>query len=341
MILTIGQQVMTKRIALIDGDIVAYRCGFAAEHKDYKLKSGYMSKIFDSKTAMNKFLKDHPEITEYEWESNLTVEPLEYVLSTVKKMLLHIIEGCAADGWLVCLSGSANHRDKIASIAKYKGNRDKTRRPLHHEEVIKYLKGTHHALVIDGQEADDLIADLSVALTAVGYDPVICTIDKDLQQIPGKYFSFVEGKKFTISTATAKKCLLKQILMGDGTDNVPGIAQVGPATAEKLLADAADPLSVILEQWDKYLASGRCPWINEEGKYVDVRDGSTVHYATATRVVEELYSLLNVGVAFEKDESPSEEEAIAYIRDTIPEWLREEHSIRVRPTEDGVPVRTV
>ena len=79
---------MKKRIALIDGDILAYRCGFAAEHTTYTmtLSEPYNEiKVFDGKREMNQFLKENPEIEEYEWISDLKV--INFVLSTESVMV--------------------------------------------------------------------------------------------------------------------------------------------------------------------------------------------------------------------------------------------------------------
>ena len=106
---------------LIDGDIIAYRCGFAAEKKHYKLTYKDAgcdeTRTFIGKTAMNDWLKEH-DPDEYSWESELVVEPLHYCLSTVKHMINNIKSATKATSCIIYLSDKENFRDKVATIAK-------------------------------------------------------------------------------------------------------------------------------------------------------------------------------------------------------------------------------
>ena len=108
------------RTVLIDWDIVAYRCGFAAEHTTYIVKAGDVEWEFPGKRAMNEFIKESG-LEDYSWSSELTVEPLRYVLGTVKRMISNIVKGCKADEHKIYLSDKSNHRHVRATIQVYKG----------------------------------------------------------------------------------------------------------------------------------------------------------------------------------------------------------------------------
>lgn len=330
-----------KRIVLVDGDIIAYRAGFAAEHTTYTLEYDGRTIEFPNKSSLNEYLKDIAENdaeAEYSWESNLSVEPLNHVLSTVKRMLSNIQEAVKADGMLVFLSGPTNFRDSVATIKKYKANRDKTRKPIHHKDIVEYLRATHHAILSNGCEADDMLADVSAALTKLGYEPVVCSLDKDLLQIPGKYYDFVMNRRYQIDEVEARRSLWRQVLSGDSTDNIPGIYGCGPSTAKAIISELSSTLDMhvaCVEKWAEYLSQE-----NPKGKWWTTFDevNRTITYKpynedTETTIyleelLHELYTLLKVGEESENNAS-SEEASKQYLITRIPEQVRERAGIHL------------
>jgi DNA polymerase-1 len=99
-------------------------------------------------------------------------------------------------------------------------------------------------LVIDGVEADDVIATLTEQATRAGWRTVISTGDKDLTQLVDEHVLWVntmsnevldiEGvrKKFGVPPDRIVDYLT---LVGDAIDNVPGVDGVGPGFASKWL----------------------------------------------------------------------------------------------------------
>jgi len=63
----------------------------------------------------------------------------------------------------------------------------------------------------------------------------ICSIDKDLDQIPGWHYNFVKQIKYKITPEEGLKHFYTQLLTGDRIDNIMGVPGVGPKTAEKIL----------------------------------------------------------------------------------------------------------
>lgn len=330
-----------KRIVLVDGDIIAYRAGFAAEHTTYTLEYDGRTIEFPNKSSLNEYLKDiaenDPE-AEYSWESNLSVEPLSHALSTVKHMLSNIQEAVKADGMLVFLSGSTNFRDSVATIKKYKANRDKTRKPIHHKDIVEYMRATHHAILSDGCEADDMLADVSAALTKLGYEPVICSLDKDLLQISGKYYDFVKNKRYQIDEVEAQRSLWRQVLSGDRTDNIPGIYGCGPSTAKAIiggLESSIDMQVACVEKWTEYLKqeNPKDKWwtafdeVNHTITYTPYNEDKEITIAIG-ELLHELYMLLKVGEESENN-AASEEASKQYLITRIPEQVRERAGIHL------------
>ena len=245
---------------------------------------------------MNLWIKEN-EPEDYSWSSELEVEPLNFVLGTVKRMISNIVDGCNADEYKIYLSAKSNFRHKRATLLKYKGNRDKRRAPLHIKDIRDYLTNVHDAETWDGYEADDVLA------MGQTDDTVIASIDKDLLQIPGKHYNFVTGDRLLVCEDTAKRNRLRQILTGDGTDNIPGIYRVGAVTADKIL-DACSSIDemnqAIIDRWEAYLQGDKNlpEWFIEWdglGTYVcKTWDDTEVNYSIED-IIAEVSTLITVG----------------------------------------------
>jgi DNA polymerase-1 len=100
-----------------------------------------------------------------------------------------------------------------------------------------------------GVEADDLIATLTVRARQDGMKVVIVSADKDLLQLVGDgvvmYDSMREkvyGPAETLEKMGVGPERVRDLLslMGDTSDNIPGVPSVGPKTAVKLLTEYGD-----------------------------------------------------------------------------------------------------
>jgi DNA polymerase-1 len=99
-------------------------------------------------------------------------------------------------------------------------------------------------LRIPGVEADDVIGTLAEQGAAAGYDVLISTGDKDMAQLVGPRISLVNTMSNTRLDRAGVKAKFdvfpEQIidylaLVGDSSDNIPGVTGVGPKTAAKWL----------------------------------------------------------------------------------------------------------
>lgn len=112
--------------------------------------------------------------------------------------------------------------------------------PLH--EAIKALG---LPLVIQpGVEADDIIGTLAQQAVAAGMNVVISTGDKDMAQLVNGHVTLINtmtNKQYDIEGVKQKYGVAPEqiidylALMGDSSDNIPGIPKVGPKTALKWL----------------------------------------------------------------------------------------------------------
>ena len=128
--------------------------------------------------------------------------------------------------------------------------------PIH--EVIKALG--IKIFVVEGVEADDVIGTLATEAEQKGISTIISTGDKDLAQLVTKNIKLVntmknevldiEGveKKFGVKPEQIVDFLA---LVGDTSDNIPGVEKVGPKTAVNWLTEHND-IDTIIEKADEF-----------------------------------------------------------------------------------------
>jgi DNA polymerase I len=99
-------------------------------------------------------------------------------------------------------------------------------------------------LRVPGVEADDVIGTLAKQGAASGYDVLISTGDKDMAQLVGPHVGLINtmtNSRLDRAGVKAKFDVFPEqivdylALVGDSSDNIPGIAGVGPKTAAKWL----------------------------------------------------------------------------------------------------------
>jgi len=196
--------------ALVDSDILVYRVG-SVSNEDTVAHA--LSKV--DAFVENLFLLDLPDI--FEWELYLT--------------------------------GKDNFRKEKAVTLPYKGNRKDTAKPVHYEAIRKHLVDKWHAKVVDGMEADDVLAIRQHELTNNFEDKdasMIVTLDKDLDQVVGWHYNFVKKERYYMEQDEADFLFYKQFLTGDRIDNIQGVKGIGDVKATKLLQD----LTTNKERWD-------------------------------------------------------------------------------------------
>ncbi|HEY5683423.1 MAG TPA: DNA polymerase I [Sulfuricaulis sp.] len=99
---------------------------------------------------------------------------------------------------------------------------------------------------VEGVEADDVIGTLARAAAAEGRDAVISTGDKDMAQLVDGHVQLVDTMKDAIYDrdaviakfgVTPEQMVDYLTLVGDTSDNIPGVPGVGPKTAAKWLQE--------------------------------------------------------------------------------------------------------
>ena len=165
--------------------------------------------------------------------------------------LLDVIKRERPDHLAVCFDkgGSA---DRIEMFEAYKANRDETPEAI--RLAIPYIESILRAMHIpimvkEGFEADDVIGTLSKQAEKEGYQTFMVTPDKDFAQLVSENIFMYKPrfgggydvwgipevqKKFEVENPLQVIDFLG--MMGDSSDNIPGLPGVGEKTAKKFLA---------------------------------------------------------------------------------------------------------
>ena len=195
-----------KITSLIDGDIVAYRCAASC----WNAKTGAI------------------------------LTPVKIAYYRIEDMLDNIFKASASDKYRMFLSDSKNFRHEI--YPQYKANRTGLARPPYLDNCKNYLVQKRNAEVCEGIEADDALGIAQCENPST----VICSIDKDLLQIPGLHYNFVKDTKVLVTPVGGLRHFFKQLLIGDVADNIHGIRGIGVTKANKLI----DPLDSVEEMFE-------------------------------------------------------------------------------------------
>jgi 5'-3' exonuclease len=158
-----------------------------------------------------------------------------------------------ADHYLAWITGKSNFRYDIAKTVPYKGNRKDAVKPKHYDALREHLVKRHDAILTVGEEADDTVAIDSTKLLDECW---IVHVDKDLDQLRGWHYNPVKDERYYVDEFTAFKKFCIQVLTGDRTDNIPGLAGIGPKKAEKALRDAKTEEALLKAAFAKYQELG-------------------------------------------------------------------------------------
>ena len=165
--------------------------------------------------------------------------------------LLDVIKRERPDHLAVCFDKGGSV-DRVEMFPEYKANRDETPEAI--KIAVPYiesiLKAMHIPIMVkEGFEADDVIGTLAKKAEKQGYQTFMVTPDKDFAQLVSEnifmYRPVFGGgyetwgipeiqKKFEVTDPLQVIDFLG--MMGDSSDNIPGLPGVGEKTAKKFIA---------------------------------------------------------------------------------------------------------
>ena len=163
--------------------------------------------------------------------------------------------------WLAAMD-SPGEAERGKWYPEYKANR--TEMPADLRPQIPMIKQVLEGfgvpmLMVDGWEADDIIATVTKQAVSKGLEVILVTTDKDCRQLLGPSVRMLNLRKSTFLGIPELKAdwgiapeqvVDFQSLVGDSIDNVPGIPLIGPKKAAALLEQFGD-LEGVLANADK------------------------------------------------------------------------------------------
>ncbi|AQP44095.1 DNA polymerase I [Tessaracoccus flavus] len=221
----------SRKLLLIDGHSVAYRAFFALPVDNFATSTGqHTNAVFGFTSMLINVLRDeqptHLAVAfDVSRQSFRTTEYPEYKAT------------------------------RSASPTEFKGQVTLVKDVLDAMSIVHLEK--------DGYEADDLIATLSTQAVAEGFEVFIVTGDRDAMQLVNDHVTVLYPRKGVSDLArmtpqtVAEKYLVEPsrypelaALVGESSDNLPGVPGVGPKTAAKWLDqfDGLDNLVARAEQ---------------------------------------------------------------------------------------------
>lgn len=211
---------------LIDGDIIKYRVGFASQHTYYWVED---IRFDDAKTA-NAYIKEHGLSLENR-TPEIEVDPIDHCLHSVKVVMQRIQDKYPHGQMEVYFSCPTEDNWRTQFYPEYKANRKDMRRPEHYEAIGDYMEHMYPCNRGKTTEADDEIA-IRAAMLRGNSEFVVVTIDKDMDQIEGLHYNWVNDEEYEIGEIEARRAVAIQAIAGDSTDNIKGIPKWGPAAAQ-------------------------------------------------------------------------------------------------------------
>lgn len=189
-------------ILLVDADILLFQMCFSHE-RSIDWGEGVVSKVIEQDKAEDR----------------------------IERMVDQMIKANQCVEAVLCFTSWKNFRYDV--YPEYKANRS-----FQKFEMItplrEWMEFTFPYRRIEMLEADDV---MGVMATKQPDKYVIATIDKDLQQIPGRHYNWASKKRTLVGDEAADLTFYRQVITGDPTDNFKGIPGYGPKRANTLLAE--------------------------------------------------------------------------------------------------------
>jgi 5'-3' exonuclease len=197
---------MKFETAIVDADVLCYRCGFSVEKFD----------------RINDILE---------------VEPVENAFYNVDLMVNKIQKVTVCSDYKMYLTSADRSNFRFGLFPEYKQHRKKQRKPYYYNELRDYLQTRWKAEMVSGEEADDKCSIEHCLINKSdyldGYDcyhwnkdvrrSVLCSIDKDFNNVPGWHYNFVNDRVYYVGETEALRTFYLQILTGDDADGIPRI----------------------------------------------------------------------------------------------------------------------
>lgn len=230
--------------ALIDADIVAYR---AAQ------------------------VNQKPVIT-FDETTGEKIEGIEVNFEGACKFADSLIKRIKQTTWsdtlILCFSDASENNFRYKVLPTYKHNRIGKSKPLLLSKVREYLQSKYTYNLMQNIEADDVLGLLQDSFK--DDTTVLCTVDKDLNQIVGLHYNWDRDDLYEVSKAEGDYMFYFQILNGDTGDGYKGCKGIGKVLAQKHLPNGEDILDKY-EVWSRVVSLYESKGLTEADAIIQAR----------------------------------------------------------------------
>lgn len=233
---------------------------------------------------------------------------VDEVAPIAKGRVLSIIMGSQIGGWLGYLTRGRHYRHRLATLLPYKGHREGLARD-NVDDLKNILAKDLGGIWCEDNEADDAMAivqwqDIHAMGAEHGWEDstlrkfcgtVIATRDKDLETVPGWHFKWwlkggkdrsgepvseerrvvEKGEVYWVSWVQALRNFYTQCLVGDTSDNIPGLYNIGQKSAWvkqlKTMTDEQEMYDHVRMGYDKYYRSYGNKFLNEVARLLHMQ----------------------------------------------------------------------
>lgn len=198
-----------RRIALIDADILVYEAAYRCQDT-IEWEEGEATVYADFEEAQADF--------------DLSISQIKQDVGAHEEILA-----------LTDSDRDANFRRTVWPAYKDHREGPNDGRPLLYKALRGWIREKYVVQEKRGIEGDDTIGILATRME--GVEPIIVSIDKDLDTVPGLHWNWRKPERgvYYVNEHDAFRNFVYQTLVGDSTDNYPGIRGVGPVRASQLL----------------------------------------------------------------------------------------------------------
>jgi hypothetical protein len=176
------QQFDSDTIIVLDGDEIVFQCAAACETRGITVinKSNEAEATFKTRTDFKAFVTGL-EIPEdfFQIEDTQIAEDPKNAFATVKAKINNYKRQFNTDKVELYLYGGGNFRSNLPLPIKYKSTRADTLKPLLLEPIREYLLKYQGAVLVEGTEVDDMVAQRMYDGVKSGQKIIGVSIDKD------------------------------------------------------------------------------------------------------------------------------------------------------------------
>jgi len=188
----------------------------------------------------------------------------------IDSLIRDLRDFCGLPEYRIYLSEGINFRHSIAKTRPYKGTRKD--KPENYQEVRDFIIESYNVEIVLGYEEDDALGVNQSDST------IIATIDKDLNQIPGKLINFYktpwEIKEITEEDGI--RFFWEQMILGDSVDNIVGVEGIGKVKMAKLFdgKSVSELKEIVVNEYNRCYGEQGLDRFDESARLLFIKRGT-------------------------------------------------------------------